>query len=378
MNIVFISNFLTHHQLPFSLEMLKYKEHNYTFIATGPIEEEKLQLGYADLNHQYDFVLCAYENAENKSKALELCSSCDILITGSSPDYYFANRLKQKKLTFKYGERFFKEPFTFKNVFRRVASMLKHVIPYQNKNHYLLCASAYMPNDCRLFGCFKNRMYRWGYFPEVKENNLDELIAKKQKNKLLWVGRMIDWKHPEYAVRLAKYLKELNFNFELNMIGCGNLEADIAGMIKRENLTDCVHMLGSMAPEKVREHMEQAEIFLFTSDRREGWGAVLNESMNSGCAVVASSAIGAVPFLLEDGDNGLIYSDGDFNAFCQKVISLLENHQKAEDIGRNAYKTLSEQWNPKNAAERLVKLSESLSNERADDLFEHGVCSKIK
>ena len=49
--------------------------------------------------------------------------------------------------------------------------------------------------------------------------------------------------------------------------------------------------------------MEKSEIFLFTSDKGEGWGAVLNESMNSACAVVASHAIGSVPFLLKDGEN---------------------------------------------------------------------------
>lgn len=55
---------------------------------------------------------------------------------------------------------------------------------------------------------------------------------------------------------------------------------------------------------KVREHMEDADIFLFTSDYNGGRGAVLNESMNSGCMVAASHAIGSVPFLLEDGKRG--------------------------------------------------------------------------
>ncbi len=50
-------------------------------------------------------------------------------------------------------------------------------------------------------------------------------------------------------------------------------------------------MLGAMSPDKVRAYMERADVFLFTSDFNEGWGAVLNESMNSGCAVVASHAM---------------------------------------------------------------------------------------
>ena len=44
--------------------------------------------------------------------------------------------------------------------------------------------------------------------------------------------------------------------------------------------------------------MEESEIYLVTSDRKEGWGAVVNEAMNSGCAVVADHMIGAAPWMI--------------------------------------------------------------------------------
>ena len=37
---------------------------------------------------------------------------------------------------------------------------------------------------------------------------------------------------------------------------------------------------------------------------QEGWGAVVNEAMNSGCAVVADHMIGAAPWLIRQGENG--------------------------------------------------------------------------
>ena len=135
-------------------------------------------------------------------------------------------------------------------------------------------------------------------------------------------------------------------------------------------------MLGTMPPEKVREYMELSEIFLFTSDRQEGWGAVLNEAMNSGCAVVASHAIGSVPFLLKNGDNGLIYRSGDINDLYEKVKYLLDNQATRAKLGINAYKTLCNKWNAENAAERFVKLSKALlDGKREADLFGEGICS---
>jgi len=42
MKVVFISNYLTHHQLPFSEAMESITNHNYYFIAEEPMEEERI------------------------------------------------------------------------------------------------------------------------------------------------------------------------------------------------------------------------------------------------------------------------------------------------------------------------------------------------
>ena len=109
------------------------------------------------------------------------------------------------------------------------------------------------------------------------------------------------------------------------MIGIGNEFDAIKNLIENYNLTDCVKLLGAVKSDKVRKYMENANIFLFTSDCNEGWGAVLNESMNSGCAVVASHAIGSVPFLLENKKNGIIYNDRDINTLYESVLYLIKN-----------------------------------------------------
>ncbi len=109
---------------------------------------------------------------------------------------------------------------------------------------------------------------------------------------ILWVGRLIKWKHPELAIIVAKMLRDSGYDFNMKIIGQGEMKAELIKMIKIYNLEKYIYFLDYMSPEKVREHMEQANIFLFTSDYNEGWGAVLNEAMNSGCSVVASHAIG--------------------------------------------------------------------------------------
>lgn len=129
----------------------------------------------------------------------------------------------------------------------------------------------------------------------------------------------MDWKHPDDAIKVAKLLKDSGYDFHLDMVGTGEMENTLKSMADSMNLNDYVTFTGPVQSDKVRGFMERAGIFLFTSDRQEGWGAVLNESMNSGCAVVASHAIGSVPFLMKNKANGLIYPSGKIEKMFEKV-----------------------------------------------------------
>ena len=163
----------------------------------------------------------------------------------------------------------------------------------------------------------------------------------------------------------------------MSIIGKGEMEAKLHEMIRRKGVEDCVEMLGAMSPDEVRSHMERADVFLFTSDFNEGWGAVLNESMNSGCAVVASHAIGSVPFLIRDGENGLIYENGNQRQLEERVESLIRNSGYRKKLGVNAYESIVNTWNADAAAERFIALSQALLNGKAaDSIFKEGPCSR--
>lgn len=101
-------------------------------------------------------------------------------------------------------------------------------------------------------------------------------MAKKQLEdrwvSILWAGRLIPWKHPEAAIYLADTLKEQGYQFRLSLIGSGVMESQLRAIIQEKGLEDRVALLGALSPEQVRCHMEQAEIYLFTSDFHEGWG----------------------------------------------------------------------------------------------------------
>lgn len=373
MKIVFVSNYFNHHQKPFCEAMYERIGANFTFIATSVMREERRQLGYAQDDHP-PYVLLAYEGEERYKKSLELINGADVVIAGSAPDKMLRERILKDKLLLRYSER----PFKKKVSFLRKAY---HWINFRKrdmfkKNIYMLCAGAYAANDYASLGMYRNRMYKWGYFPAVKEYDQNELFLRKKCNTILWCGRFLDWKHPDDAIKVAKMLKYAGYDYRLNLIGTGNMDADLQRLVEGFDLSDRVHFLGSMPPEQVRLHMEEAGIYLFTSDRREGWGAVLNESMNSACAVVASSDIGSASYLIHNNENGAIYESGNINELFEKVLYFLKHPEEQRRAGLNAYETVLSKWNADMAVERLMEFVEEINKCGTFDAYEDGPCSK--
>ena len=376
MKVVFISNFFNHHQEPFSLEMANSVE-EYYFVATAPLNKERIALGYEDMNAKYPFIIRAYESQESKTFAIKVIKEADFVIYGSAPEEYIYDRIESGKTVFYYSERIYKKPPNPLKFPVRVLKLKKKYRAY--KNQFMLCASAYTPYDFARSKAFIGRTYKWGYFPKTMVyDDVDGLIEKKEPCSILWAGRFIGWKHPEFALKLAKALKSDGYPHRIKIVGAGEMEDDLKNTATDWNL-DNVEFCGSFPPEKVRNLMEKTEIFIFTSNREEGWGAVLNEAMNSACAVVGSSACGSVPFLIDDGENGVIFRSEDFCDFYGKVKSLTDNPTKRKEISLKAYRTITDEWNASVAVKKFLSLcNEILSGAEIPEGAPCGVCSKAE
>ena len=146
-------------------------------------------------------------------------------------------------------------------------------------------------------------------------------------------------------------------------------------LVAKEGLQAQVKLTGASTPEQVRQKMEKAAIFLVTSDQNEGWGAVVNEAMNSGCAVVACRGVGAAPFLIESGKNGLLFEVGDPAGLAAQTRFLLEHPRQRQQMGEEAYRTIVDTWNSSCAARRLIALSQDLLDGKTPVLPQGGPCS---
>ncbi len=377
-----LSNFINHHQVPVADELSSMFGIEYWFIETMSLPEEQRNLGYSNLSSK-PYVIQSYKTNKEYQKAIKLINNADVVIVGSAPEDMILERLRNKKLTFRYSERLFKKrPWYFPDP-RIWMDLWKKHIRYKNKPLYMLAASAYTANDVYAIGAYKNKVYKWGYFPRVDDfpleacENLDASSGESAPH-IMWCARFLRWKHPELPVMLAKRLKDKGYNFHLDMYGSGDELYPTQQLVKSLAINDNVSFYGSLPNEEILKEMRKHEIFLFTSDRNEGWGAVLNESMSNGCAVVASNLIGSVPFLIQDGENGMVFKSGDLDSLTQKVCYLLDNPTERLEMAKKAIHTMREVWSPANAAKRFVELVEALATKNSVLIPKNGPCSKAE
>lgn len=379
MKLAFFSNFLNHHQLPLCMNFYNNPKIEFVFVACEKIPDNRLSMGYEDMNTKYPFVVRAYEDEQ---KVFEIIQSYDVIIFGGTPLKFIEERMKTNKLTFRFCERSLKKGTWRRFIPRTRKKIYNEYIRYKNSNLYILGASSYTASDLALCGFPKDKCFQWGYFPETEEKNIDDLFRLKAENtvpEILYAGRLLKLKHVMDTVKAVHKLILQNVDCHFTIIGDGECAEEIKQYISKNELEKHIKMLPFMSPAEVRGYMDKADIYVLGSNFYEGWGAVVNEAMNSACAMVVSHAVGSAAYLINDNENGFIYKFADIDQLTKKLKLLVENKNLREKFGRQAYYTITHDWSAEVAAQRFINLAEKIAeNEDCRYLYSDGPCSLSK
>lgn len=379
MIISFFSNFLNHHQLLLAEELNRLTNGQFYFIEVMKIPDWLINSGYPYLSSK-EYVIQAWKNDDLRKKALNLALKADVaLFAGPEVLGYEKIRVNStNKLSFDISERWLKRGILnllSPNIIKMLWTYNRY--KWKDKNVYKLCSSAYTSCDQYKLNTYKNKCYRWGYFTAVPEVYSHIANDKNRKTiKLMWCARFLRWKHPEIPVKLAKILKERGYDFILDMYGTGVQMAKTKKYVSIHGLDDVVIFHGNKPNAEILKEMESHDIFLFTSDKNEGWGAVANEAMSQGCVVIGSNEIGSIPFLVNHRYNGLIFRSKNIDSLVENVVWLLQNPEEISRLSKNAYVSMRDIWSPQNAAENLLQFINDLEQGK-DSSIKFGPCSKI-
>jgi len=141
------------------------------------------------------------------------------------------------------------------------------------------------------------------------------------------------------------------------LFGQGPLMERIAQLIKTNNLDKNVRIEGFRWDiEKILPCLDIVVHPAFM----EGLGVCLLQANSAGVPVVAS-AVGGIPEIIRDGENGFLFQPGDRDSFVEKTLFLLKNPDLAKKMGQRGKIIIKNYFSIENMVDRYIELYKNLS-----------------
>ncbi len=192
------------------------------------------------------------------------------------------------------------------------------------------------------------------YIPNpVQLSQMPYRHRKSAQPKLIWVRAFHETYNPTMAVRVLDLLKNDYPGLTLQMIGPhkgdGSLHR-VRRMSAERQLTEKLHIIPGVDHDQIPALLDQADIFINTSNYDTSPRSLI-EAMACGLCVV-STDVGGVPWLVDDGENGLLVPPNDSKGMANAIRSILEEPDLAAQLSRNArqkaeqldWQTILPQW----------------------------------
>lgn len=177
-------------------------------------------------------------------------------------------------------------------------------------------------------------------------------VKKPQKHILLFVGRLDKNKNPLFLIEVAKKLNNQKIDFELWLIGTGELEDKLKEAIKNYNL-DNIKILGYK--KNPYPYFKIADLILLSS-YSEGFPTVIAEGLVFGKPFV-STDVGGTLEMSANGRCGKITNDLDeYVKNIKEILSNKELYKKMSEEGKKHIK----KFTYKNQIKKLEHLFEEL------------------
>ena len=148
------------------------------------------------------------------------------------------------------------------------------------------------------------------------------------------LARIEDYKGHLYLVEAARILKERGMTgFQVLIAGTGAFESEVAQAIQRSQVGDVVHMLGFRSD--VAQLLGALDVQLNASYGTEATSLALLEGMSLGLPTIASD-YGGNPWVIRDGEEGLLFPSRDAAALAKAMERLIRDGALREAMGRRA------------------------------------------
>lgn len=161
-------------------------------------------------------------------------------------------------------------------------------------------------------------LYNYIDVKNIQQNSLLPIEIKNIKFSILTIARFVKEKGFDIAIFAAKILKDLGYDFVWYFIGWGSEESKLQQMIKDNNLSDYVVILGQK--DNPMPYIRMVNLYVQPS-RFEGFGLTVAEALVLKKTVIASD-IDSFREQIQSGENGYLVPV-DPESFANCIIDLM-------------------------------------------------------
>jgi glycosyltransferase involved in cell wall biosynthesis len=210
---------------------------------------------------------------------------------------------------------------------------------------------------------FKNKLLSWGFkqpiyllTTKVEDTLVGNWVRTNEPKKfrILFLARIVKEKGILLALR-AFHNVHLKFpEAILTVVGDGDYLKEIKRIIANETITN-VEVKGALYDLELINAFKTSSIYLFPSYYGEGMPTSVLEAMAFGLPVITRPVGGLIDFF-ENENMGYLIDSLNPDDFAQKIIYLLENPDKINEIGKYNYRYAQQNF----MASKVAKKMESI------------------
>lgn len=199
------------------------------------------------------------------------------------------------------------------------------------------------------------------YVPNSIDTNYFKPGNYKEKNLLLYVGRISQFKGLHTLIKALEYLKE---SVHLVIIGPPawntNYYQNLLNLIEKENKkgTHEIKCLDAMEQNEIVEWYQKASILILPSFA-EGFPVTILEALSCETPVIATP-VGGVPEIIKNHETGMLFPPGDAIRLAEAIDYLLENEDVRLKMACEGRKLVKEQYSLENIRKKLCSIYKQL------------------
>lgn len=211
----------------------------------------------------------------------------------------------------------------------------------------LIIVSEHMKEIIGVNGKHSNKVILYPYSVDVQQfGNINSASSNQQTINILHSGRLVGKKGVPDLVTVFSELNKKYPHMVLHLLGDGPEAEQTRTIVNKNGIKDKVVFYGSQPNQKVKELMQQADIFVLNSRTAdngdmEGLPVTILEAMSMGKAIVSTRHAG-IPFAIRDQHNGLLVEEKNNDQLYTAMEKLILDAGLRQQLGQNA-RTIAEQ-----------------------------------